>query len=95
MFIAVNIVIIALILKFIISKKDEIENYVLISGGLIIAGGIGNLIDRIFRGFVVDYIDINPIIKYPMFNIADICIVIGAILVVIKLIINTIKDRKA
>ena len=89
-----NIVIIAVIAKFIISKKDDIAIFVFISGGLIIAGGIGNLIDRIFRGFVIDYIDINPLIKYPMFNIADICIVIGCVTIVVNLIINTIKERK-
>ena len=95
MFIIVNIIIIVLILKFIVSKKDEVEGYVLISGGLIIAGGIANLIDRIFRGFVIDYIDFSPIIKYPVFNLADIFIVIGCVFVLLKLIINTIKERNA
>ncbi len=94
MFIVVNIIIIALITKFIISKKDDISICVLISLGLIIAGGIGNLIDKIFKGFVIDYIDISPLIKYPVFNIADICIVLGCIAVVINIIINIIKDRK-
>ena len=93
-FIIVNIIVIALIGKFIILKKDDIATYILISGGLIIAGGIGNLIDRIFRGFVIDYIDINPLFKYPMFNIADICIVAGCITIAINVIINTIKERK-
>ena len=93
-FIVVNIIIIALIGRFIISKKDEMSSCDIVSGGLIIAGGIGNLIDRIFRGYVVDYIDINPLIKYPMFNIADILIVIGCISIILNLIINTIKERE-
>ena len=75
MFVIVNIIIIAIIIKFILSKKDEISINILISLALILAGGIGNLIDRVFRGYVIDYIDINPLIKYPMFNIADICVV--------------------
>ena len=79
MFIIVNIIIIAIILKIIISKKNEISLAILISLTLIMAGGIGNLIDRIFRGYVIDYIDINPLMEYPMFNIADICVVIGCI----------------
>ena len=41
---------------------------------LILAGGIGNLIDRIVRGYVVDFID-TPFI--PTFNIADICVTVG------------------
>ena len=93
-FVIVNVIVIALISKLIISKKDEMPTCVFLSGGLIIAGGIGNLIDRIFRGFVVDYMDLNPLFKYPMFNIADICIVIGCVTIVINLIINTINERK-
>lgn len=93
-FIIVNIVVIAIVVKFIISKKKEISTYVLISLGLILAGGIGNLIDRIVRGFVVDYIDFNPLIKYPVFNIADVCVVIGCGAIGIILVIDVIKGRK-
>lgn len=94
MFIIVNIIVIALITKFIISKKNSISIYILIFLGLILAGGIGNLIDRVLRGFVVDYIDFSPLIKYPVFNIADMCIVIGCIAIAVNLIFNIIKDRK-
>ena len=93
MFIIVNIIVITLLTKFILSKKDEINIVILISISLIIAGGLGNLIDRIFRGYVIDYIDINPLFKYPVFNIADICVVLGCTVVVINLIINTIKEK--
>ncbi len=49
---------------------------------LIIAGGMGNLIDRIFRdGLVVDYIDVR-IIHFAVFNFADCCVVIGVCLIV-------------
>ena len=95
MFIIVNVVIIAIIVKFIMSKKDEISTYILVSLALILSGGIGNLIDRLFRGFVIDYIDINPVIKYPMFNIADICVVTGCIIIIGSLIISTLKTRRA
>lgn len=94
MFIIVNAVVITLITKFILSKKNEISTYILISLGLILAGGIGNLIDRLFRGFVIDYIDFSPLIKYPVFNIADICVVLGCAIVIISLIYNTIKSRE-
>ena len=93
-FIIVNIIIIALIGKFIFSKKDEISITILFSLGLIVAGGIANLTDRVFRGFVVDYIDFNPLIKYPVFNFADICVVSGCLIVVIDVIINIIKEKR-
>ncbi len=94
MFIIVNVVVITLITKFMLSKKNDLSTYILVSLGLILAGGLGNLIDRLFRGFVVDYIDFNPLIKYPVFNIADICVVAGCIAIAINLIVNIIKDRK-
>ena len=52
---------------------------------LIIAGGIGNLIDRILRGFVVDYLDISPLFNFPVFNLADCCVVIGTFLLMLYL----------
>ena len=43
---------------------------------LIVSGLLGNLIDRVFRGFVVDFVDFH---WWPVFNLADSCIVIGVI----------------
>lgn len=59
-------------------KRDEsrLQN---ISLALLIAGGIGNLIDRIRLGEVVDYISFKPI-NFPVFNFADICVVVGVIM---------------
>lgn len=94
MFVAVNIVIIVLITYFIFSKKDEINRPILIALHLIVAGGISNLIDRITRGFVIDYIDISPLIKYPVFNLADMFIVVGCIIIAIFLIKDAIVKKK-
>lgn len=95
MFVILNVIIITIIMKFILSKKGDISISILISLILILAGGIGNLIDRIFRGYVIDYIDINPLIKYPMFNIADICVVLGCMIIFILVIYDTLKSRRA
>lgn len=46
---------------------------------LVLAGGIGNLIDRIRLNYVIDFLDFR-LIHYPIFNVADCCIVIGTIL---------------
>jgi signal peptidase II len=59
-------------------KKQEIAYYLMIITGL-----IGNLIDRIFRGFVVDFIDFK---FWPVFNIADMLIVIGVIGLIVMMI---------
>ncbi len=52
---------------------------------LIFAGALGNGIDRILRGYVVDFIE-TAFINFPVFNIADISITIGAILLIIYVI---------
>ena len=59
--------------------KDKLELFAL---QLIIAGGVGNLIDRLSLGYVIDFIDVR-IINFAIFNVADMCITIGAILVCI------------
>lgn len=54
---------------------------------LIAAGGIGNLIDRVFRGYVVDFIYFAKI-HFAIFNVADSCVCVGVILLVIFLLIS-------
>lgn len=65
------------------------------SVSLIIGGGIGNLIDRIFNdGKVVDFIDVR-IINFAIFNVADICAVCGAALLLLVVIADEIREFKA
>ncbi|MCK4645364.1 MAG: signal peptidase II [Candidatus Aminicenantes bacterium] len=59
------------------------EKLTKISLSLILAGALGNLIDRVFRGYVIDFLDLY--IKkwhWPSFNVADSCVTIGAFLLV-------------
>ena len=62
--------------------------------GLIVGGGIGNLIDRIFRGFVVDYLDFR-LINYPVFNFADCCVVVGVFAFAFYVLFIEGKEPKA
>lgn len=52
---------------------------------LIFSGGIGNLIDRVFRGYVIDFFYISCI-NFPIFNVADCYVCIGAILLLLYII---------
>ena len=64
------------------------------AGSLIISGGIGNMIDRIFNGGkVVDFLEVK-FIEFPVFNIADCAVVIGAGLLILYFIRDTIKEEK-
>lgn len=87
------IIIIVAVLAFLFIKKIK-DPLLLWSCMLIISGGIGNLIDRIFRGFVVDYIHAT-FIDFPVFNLADCCITIGAGLLILYVILSEIKEQKA
>ena len=53
-----------------------------VSGALIISGGVGNIVDRVRLGYVVDMFNLE-FIHYPVFNVADCCIVVGAVLAVV------------
>jgi signal peptidase II len=48
--------------------------------GMILGGAIGNLVDRIRHGFVVDFVDLH---WWPVFNVADSCIVVGVLLLIL------------
>ena len=63
--------------------------------GLTAAGATGNLIDRIFRGYVVDFIYFAPI-DFPVFNAADIMVVCGCIGLIILTILtgDELKERE-
>ena len=90
-YIVTNIIVLGIIIKFMTNGNKLIDKKTKVLLSLILAGGISNLIDRIFRGFVVDFIEIG---KLPIFNLADIYITIGWIGIVIIFAIFTFKERK-
>lgn len=62
---------------------------------MMFAGAFSNAIDRIFRGFVIDYIH-TAFIEFPVFNIADICITVGAVLLALYVILfDKDEDKNA
>ena len=79
-------IIVALI--YIAFKFNKLKGLTVFGIALVISGGIGNLIDRLFRGYVIDYIDFSEIVDFPIFNFADICIVVGVIIIGISYLKN-------
>lgn len=67
-------------------KKYPLSTDFIWTGYALLFGGIiGNLVDRLFRGYVVDFISLNIVgYPFPVFNIADLCITIGVVILVIK-----------
>lgn len=93
-YIVTNLIIIVLITRFMLSQNQFIDKILKIFLSFIVAGGISNLIDRIARGYVLEWINISRIEWLPMFNIADIFVLAGWILVVGKFTYFTAKELR-
>ena len=70
---------------YIILNKNNIRNIDLFSYSFILGGTIGNGFDRLSKGYVIDFINLN-FINFPIFNIADISINIGLIIIIYSFI---------
>jgi len=86
------------IVWLLVSLRTEASRMSMWGMGLLIGGAAGNLIDRLFRGDawlrggVVDFIDFQ---WFPIFNIADICINVGAGLLVLNSVLSSRRERQA
>ena len=80
--------IIFLVFGFILPKKDN--RFLKLALSLILGGALSNVYDRVKKGYVVDYFSFNyKGLKKIIFNISDICIIIGAVIIAI---LSFIKD---
>ena len=87
--IIVMLICVALLLKY--GLKDKLMFWAIT---LVLSGGLGNMYDRIFNdGKVVDFLRFE-FIEFPVFNIADCAIVIGAGLMILYFVLDIIKDRQ-
>ena len=90
-----DIIVIAMVIRFMIVQRDKMYKFTQISLSLILAGGIGNLIDKIFKGGKINFIDISALVpKFPTFNVADILLIVGFIIFVITVAVNLFSLRK-
>ena len=72
------------------------ERLVAVSLALILGGAIGNVIDRVTRGFVVDFVDFHiGTWHYPAFNVADVAITLGAACLILDRILAGKRERAA
>ena len=87
LFLALTVVVTVAVIYYVKKTKlDWRQNRLLsLSLVLLMGGAWGNAIDRLFRGYVVDYFEIT-LFEYPVFNVADIGVVAGAIGIAIALL---------
>ena len=88
-FLSLISIIFSILIIYLMLRKNTFKSIDLYSYSFILGGTIGNGIDRILKGFVVDFINLN-IINFPVFNIADISINIGFIF----LLYNIFKNNR-
>ena len=74
-------IIFTILLTYLILRKNNLNLLDLLSYSFILGGTVGNGIDRTFKGFVIDFINLN-LINFPVFNIADISINIGLVFII-------------
>ena len=86
--ILLSLIVIVLIIRFIKVQNERIDNKTMVALSLMISGGISNVIDRLIRGGVIDFI---KIMHFPIFNIADIFIVVGWVLLVVFILLYSSK----
>lgn len=96
----VTLVIVAVMLVFLfvkpVQKKvfgRDVNKFEMVSFSFIIAGGIGNIIDRIRLREVVDFIR-TDFIDFPVFNVADMWVVVGCIMFIIDIIVTDFVESK-
>lgn len=87
-----NIVILGIIIKFLKENNENIDFVVLVSLILILSGGVGNLMDRLLRGYVVDFIKLE-FINFPVFNLADISVTVGVLILIIVIVKQMIINK--
>lgn len=80
-------------LSVLLWKKKNESKLMCVSVCFIVGGGIGNMIDRLSLGYVVDFLDFR-IINYPIFNIADSFVCVGVALFALYVILDEVKEHR-
>lgn len=87
-----TVVVIVALVGYMVAKKPE-NRTLLIAMTFLTGGAVGNVIDRIRQGFVIDFFDFT-LINFPVFNIADCFITVGVVILAIYIIFFSDKEEK-
>lgn len=85
-----SVMLLGLCIYLLLRKMPLLER---IAWAMVVGGGVGNLIDRVLNGAVVDFI--NPLfVNFAVFNFADICVTVGIGLLILSILLEAFRDRK-
>lgn len=90
MYVATNIVILGVIYKFLTTQNEFVDMKLKVFLSFILAGGISNVVDKIIRGYVTEFIDFGH--HFPVFNVADFFVVIGWVAIAAIFANFTVKE---
>lgn len=95
MYVLTNVVILGVIFKFITTQNEFVDRKLKIFLSFILAGGISNVIDKVIRGYVIEFIDFKQVINFPVFNLADFFVLIGWIAIAAIFAVFTVREWKS
>ena len=90
-----SLIAILIIFRFVMSQNSYIDRKIKIFLSFVLAGGISNIIDKVVRGYLVEFIDFTPSVSLPVLNIADIFVMIGWIGFTWIFAVFTVKEIRA
>lgn len=92
MYVLTNVIILGVIFKFMMAQNEFVDRKLKVFLSFIVAGGISNVIDKIFRGCVIEFIDVGQVMNLPIFNLADIFVLIGWVAIAAIFASFTVKE---
>lgn len=95
MYVMTNLVILGVIFKFITTQNEFVDRKLKIFLSFILAGGISNVIDKIIKGYVIEFIDFKQVINLPVFNLADLLVLIGWVSIAAIFASFTVKEWRS
>ncbi|MGI5889088.1 MAG: signal peptidase II [Oscillospiraceae bacterium] len=90
----VTLVILAALLVYLLVKRKTFSTLTRVSFVMVLAGGFCNLLNRAVYGYVIDYFEFL-FTDYAIFNISDVLITVGAVLLVLSVIIDDSRKRRS
>ncbi len=95
MYVLTNLVVLGIIGKFITTQNEFVDQKLKILLSFILAGGISNVIDKITKGYIIEYINLKQVVNLPVFNLADMFVLIGWIAIVARFAVFSVKEWRS
>ena len=94
-FIVITIIVVAALVWYIQKIKSQADKLLPVALSLVLAGALGNFLDRLLMGEVVDFFKFNfGSYTFPIFNVADSAIVVGVALIILDTLLESRREKQ-